>query len=153
MSLVIDNEEINYGRYVDNGSSGSIQSPIGEAGVVIYKDFESKKELNDGTKELILDLTSEEAAKVVKVFKDIINKDAYYWKEKNDDNDQLDGAYRFNSDSSYKDYVLWKRNCTTFTMDILKGVLGENDSRIKIIENDWIPALVGSDIDYINKSK
>ena len=153
VSLVIDNEEINYGRYVDNGSSGSIQSPIGEAGVVIYKDFESKKELNDGTKELILDLTSEEAAKVVKVFKDIINKDAYYWKEKNDDNDQLDGAYRFNSDSSYKDYVLWKRNCTTFTMDILKGVLGENDSRIKIIENDWIPALVGSDIDYINKSK
>ncbi len=152
VSLVIDNEEINYGRYVEEGSSGSIQSPLGEAGIVIYKDFERKKELNEGTKELVLDLTPQEAAQVVKVFKDIINNDAYYWEEKAKNND-LDGAYRFNSNSSYKDYVLWNRNCTTFTMDVLKGVLGENDSRIRSIENDWIPALVGSDIDYINKNK
>ena len=153
VSLVVDNEEINYGRYVDNGSSMVIQSPTGEAGVVIYKDFESKKRLNAGTKELVLELTSEEAAKVVKVFKEIINNNAYYWAEKTANNAHLDGAYRFNSDSPYKNYILWKRNCTTFTMDVLKSALGENDSRINIIVNDWIPALVASDVDYINKNR
>ncbi len=154
VSLVIDNEEINYGRYVDSSSSGSLQSPIGEAGIIIYKDFENKKGDNPGTEVLVLDLTPEEAKQVVQVFKNIINKDAYFWQEKVDENKSaLDAAYRFNEDISYKDYVLWKRNCTTFTMDILKSALGEDDPRIKTIKNDWISGLVGADLAYMNKNK
>ena len=186
VSLLIDDKEVNYGRYVINppsntdeairgtsansgassaavgvaggggasvvvgGSSlvGSItQAPIGEGAVLIYNDYvNNRKAYKPGVVEYELELTPSEAAAISKEINNLLENQATIWneklKEQNTDrnNPLLDGAYRFNETSTYKEYVLWQQNCTTFTMDILKKVLGENDKRIKLIANSFIPA-------------
>ena len=153
VSLVIDGKEVNYGRYVKNSDINSSFGMIGEGAVIIYDDFSKRKELS-GNKVYVYDLklTESEGSKLVESFVNIVDNGGYNWSDKKTSNNQseedleehliIDEAYRFNADSPYKVYCLYKRNCTTFTMDLLKSTLGENDSRIREIQDHIAPSTV-----------
>jgi filamentous hemagglutinin len=140
-SLVIDDKEVNYGRYVpqDQDAQRTSSGAVGEGAVVIGNDASAKisdaRANNEEVTVYTLNLTNAEATNLVWAINNTTQSNSTLWSDKaNQPN--IDSAYRFNQNNPYYTYNLLNNNCTTFAVDMLRQALPQGDSRISNIS--WI---------------
>uniref|UniRef100_UPI003AB13BAA hemagglutinin repeat-containing protein n=1 Tax=Selenobaculum sp. TaxID=3074374 RepID=UPI003AB13BAA len=152
-SLVIDNKEVNYGRYVPESEDELrlLGGTIGEGAVIIENNADAKiKESRDNgeiVKVYTLNISNSESAKLVQVINDEL-ENGWRWTSKEENIPSLDSAYRFTDGTSYQEYVLWKRNCTTFVVDMLKRALPQGDTRLKGLDVVVSPCNISNVLDW-----